>query len=197
MARRSSDPKRQTGTAPAGTLGGFRSLAAVVRAYRLFHRPSLVEELESFRRERTLRAATERAAAAESPDGKRYDRQRLLSRGTIAKVTRCLLAMGSKKHADFDQLYSSIERAIGKIEGVGELMVYDTSLRIGAKLGLKPGRVYLHGGARKGAKALGVGCGELFVEVAKLPKELQALEPHEIADCLCIFEKQIANVAAG
>ena len=55
---------------------------------------------------------------------------------------------------DFRQLFELVRDLIEPIPGIGELMVYDTALRIGAKLNLKPMRVYLHAGARAGARAL-------------------------------------------
>ena len=75
-------------------------------------------------------------------------------------------------------------------------MVYDTALRIGAKLGLEPEVVYLHRGARSGMKALGLGAGRLFVEVYELPHELRSLRPHEIEDCVCIYKTKLGSRAA-
>ena len=53
--------------------------------------------------------------------------------------------------------YSGLIRAaVEPIPGIGELYVYDTSFRIGAKLNLFPTKVYLHAGTRRGVRALGL-----------------------------------------
>jgi hypothetical protein len=55
--------------------------------------------------------------------------------------------------ADLIGIVASIAEGVS---GLGELYIYDTALRIGAKSGLEPDMVYLHAGTRKGAKALGL-----------------------------------------
>jgi hypothetical protein len=97
-----------------------------------------------------------------------------------------------EKAKTFDNLFNLIERLVLDINGIGELYVYDTSLRIGAKLGLLPTKVYLHRGTRKGAKNLNLSIGikgnTKSIEVLSLPPEFQLIEPHEIEDVLCIFK---------
>ena len=75
-------------------------------------------------------------------------------------------------------------------------MVYDTALRIGAKLGLEPEVVYLHRGTRSGMKALGLDVGRPFIEVDELPQALRSLRPHEIEDCVCIYKSELGSRAA-
>jgi hypothetical protein len=65
------------------------------------------------------------------------------------------------------------------------MSVYDTALRIGAKLNLFPTRVYLHAGTREGVRGLDAREDALYV--ADLPRKFHALKPHEIEDVLCIF----------
>ncbi len=96
---------------------------------------------------------------------------------------------------DFDQLLTAVNKAIRHIHGIGELFVYDASLSIGTCLGFEPKRVYLHAGTRVGARALGLGRGRASLATHELPKAFRQLRPHEIEDCLCIYEKQLAAVA--
>lgn len=195
MSRRRGDRTRYGG-ACAGVSDAEppRLLAAIVRAYRRLCRPGAIEELESFRREPDLEAAVERAALAQRPDGKRYDHQRRLSRDVLKEVRRRLAPSAIRRCDDFDQLHAELEGRIGSIRGVGELMLYDTALRIGAKLSLTPTRVYLHAGTRRGARALGLNGRARSLDVSDLPGELRKLEPHEIEDCLCIFKQQLAQL---
>ena len=73
-------------------------------------------------------------------------------------------------------------------------MVYDTVLRIGAKLDLFPDRVYLHCGTREGARALGLKWRDPWLKVDELPRELRRLKPHEIEDFLCIYKGEFAKL---
>jgi hypothetical protein len=57
---------------------------------------------------------------------------------------------------NFAELFEMIHTAVHPIPGLGELYVYDTALRIGAKLNLLPDKAYLHAGTRSGARALGL-----------------------------------------
>lgn len=82
-----------------------------------------------------------------------------------------------------------IDASLEDVPGIGELYVYDTSLRIGAKLNLLPERVYLHAGIRRGARALGLKA-DKALKVSVLPTEFHSLRPHEIEDVLCIFKKK-------
>lgn len=96
-------------------------------------------------------------------------------------------SISSRFEALMNSTPSSIE-AIGSIRGVGELLVYDTALRIGAKLELMPDRVYLHSGTRRGARSLGLPFKMRLISIAELPVPLRSLKQHEVEDCLCIFK---------
>jgi len=172
------------------------SLAAIVRAYQRHCRPRALEELNSFRCEPTLPAAVQRAGLAKKPDGRRYDHQRRLSKETLEEACRILSGEDFRHCRDFDELHATVEDLLCGVAGVGELMTYDTALRIGAKLGLYPSRVYLHRGTRDGAQALGLDWRAHQIEVGELPQELRALEPYEIEDCLCILKRDLERVAA-
>ncbi|MGH9198266.1 MAG: hypothetical protein ACRD1T_21350 [Acidimicrobiia bacterium] len=102
----------------------------------------------------------------------------------------------SLKHADlFEALYAVVKHAIAGLNGVGELMVYDTALRIGARLSLKTARVFLHAGPRVGARNLGLNARVESLAVDDLPVELRALQPQQIEDVLCIYSDRLKHVA--
>ena len=133
------------------------------------------------------------AALAINSRGKRYSHQRRLSRSVLERACTLLLANESKltQCKDFDQLHSFLEALLAPIKGIGALYVYDTALRIGAKLGLLPSKVYLHAGTRVGARALGLDSKAKAIEILQLPEELQQLAPYEIEDALCIFKDRL------
>jgi hypothetical protein len=63
------------------------------------------------------------------------------------------------------------------VTGIGELYVYDTALRIGAKLGVFPEKVYLHAGTRIGVRNLGLDARRTALRMASLPRALRRLKP--------------------
>ena len=194
-ARKRIQETEDCGSAP--THRDLLSLNSIVRAYQRFNRSRLVGQLDSFKREPTLGAAVARAALAQRPDGKRYGHQRRISPNTLKKVRKRLPAKRCGSCRNFSELYDLIETNIGTIRGVGSLMVYDTALRIGAKLRVWPERVYLHRGTRLGARALGLKYWQPTLELSELPQALRTLRPHEIEDLLCIYDKELSRFRAG
>ena len=75
---------------------------------------------------------------------------------------------------DFAELFALIDAAMEPIPGLGELYVYDTSLRIGSRLNLLPKKVYLHAGTRRGARALGLNARAATLDVSDLPERVSA-----------------------
>ena len=172
------------------------NLKAIVRIYARDIRPQAQAELDWFRRQPTLESAIEQAALATNSKGKRYSHQRRLKKTALEEARRVLL-MNSKTIAQsksFDDLFSLVETMVEPITGIGELYIYDTSLRIGAKLHYLPTKVYLHAGTRKGAWALGFEGRARALKVSEMPSELRQLEPQEIEDVLCIFKADLKAV---
>jgi len=162
-------------------------LGAIARAYRMYHREREADQLRSFAGEPTLRKAIRRAGLAQRPDGKRYNHQRRIPGATLRHVEVRLQRAGLDRATTFDRLHRMVAECIESIHGIGALMIYDTALRIGAKLGLAPERVYLHAGTREGARALRLDWRAGVLDVSAFPLPLRELEPNEIEDCLCIF----------
>ena len=170
-----------------------RAVNAIVRAYRQRFQRVLAAQLRTFSEEPTIEAAVIRAARAETPDGRRYSHQRRIPKATLAESRERLLGIEYTAIRSFVDLHSTVARCIGSIHRAGELLVYDTSLRIGAKLSLMPNRVYLHSGTRKGVRNLGLRWNRDTMELAELPAAFRELKAHEIEDCLCIFKDAFAG----
>lgn len=105
-----------------------------------------MKNLTGLRQQSTLRIAICLAALASNRDGKRYSQRRRLSKIVLEQARDVLLENGKEicKSHNFDDLFALFERLLLPIKGIGELYVYDTALRIGAKIGVYPERVYLH-----------------------------------------------------
>ena len=112
---------------------------------------------------------------------------------TLGKARTVLLknSNGIAKVESFEDLFGLVHHLLSPISGVGELYIYDTTLRIGVKMGFLPQKVYLHAGTRFGAKNLGPDYNGVSLEVASVPREFQELSAHEIEDVLCIYKEHL------
>ncbi len=172
-------------------------LEAIVRAYQRRNLPKAQGELESFR-EMTLPEALSHAGLAERFDDKtkrwvRYDHQRRIPKSSLEAARDSLLAAPLANCRSFHELFIAVHAAIRHIPKIGELMVYDTSLRIGSRLGLLPDRVYLHAGTRAGARHLGFDWRSTCVERSQLPGPLRSLPAWQAEDVLCIFKDRFSG----
>lgn len=172
----------------------FTNLGEIVRDYIHNCRRNEDAELEYFSRPPNLRAAIRIAALAISEDGKRHPHQRRIPgrmlehfRQSLSRNRRALRSCKT-----FPELMQVAGKAAASYWMDPELTIYDTTLRIGAHLGIRPDRVYLHAGARKGAKALGFKGSMPFLIPSQLPKEFRKLKPYEIEHCLCIYKDQLS-----
>ena len=172
-----------------------RPFDAIGRAYIGKIRPRAQAELDWFASQPSLQSAIRNAALAVNSRGKRYSHQGRLTRNAL-EAANTVLSERAKRVCgarDFDQLFNIVDAAVDDIPGLGELYVYDTALRIGAKLNLFPARVYLHAGTRQGARALGLDARADALDMADLPREFHVLKPHEVEDVLCIFKSELAS----
>jgi hypothetical protein len=113
----------------------------------------------------------------------------LSKRANLKKIAQC-------QSLSFDELLQCVELATKPVHRFGSLAVYDTALRIGAKLDKRPGVVYLHAGAMTGYLALVKerrAAGQKWVRLDDLPKEVQVLKPHHAENFLCIFKALFRN----
>jgi hypothetical protein len=169
------------------------SFSDIVTSYINCYREPAAAEWDFYASLPTRAMAVDWAGMACRPDGLRHDHQRRIRRLVLEEVVRRLRAANLSSRT-FDGLHITISTAIGGIRGVGELLVYDTSLRIGARLGLQPELVYLHAGTRIGARALGLPTESGSLAPSRLPRAFHRLSPREIEDCLCIYKGEIAAV---
>jgi hypothetical protein len=174
-------------------------LRAIAAHYTECHRRSAERELEYFRILPTDEDAVSNAALAKLPGGKRHSHQYRVPLAALQESRRRLLdnLPALRKASSFDELFELVEALIRPIPGIGELAVYDTTLRVGARLGLEPAKVYLHAGTRAGAKALGLNYRGNAIEPAELPAELRILSAREIEDVLCIYKGEFTGVRQG
>jgi len=99
-----------------------------------------------------------------------------------------------RKATDFVSIYELVNDVSRRICGLGELWTYDVALRIGWYLRIKPDVVYLHRGAMKGAKNMGLQGLRATMRKQSFPVEFSRLEPYEIEDFLCICKDELKRL---
>jgi hypothetical protein len=162
----------------------------IVADYKKRYREAATKELRWFAIQSSLESAVSVAALAKGPSGKRLSHQRRIPETVLLESRRRLLDVLPEIEAvtTFEQLHEVVQNRIGPIVGIGELTVYDTALRIGARLRLEPTVVFMHAGTRDGAKKLGLDTARPFIPASELPREFHELQPHEMEDVLCLYK---------
>ena len=101
-----------------------------------------------------------------------------------------------KSSSNFDELYEIVDSC--RVRGFGPLATYDTAQRIAARLNIRPDKIYLMAGARKGMEALEakgyVKLGlskQKLVGKEELPSEFNQLNAEESHHCLCSMKSQL------
>lgn len=139
----------------------------------------------------------EYAAYAKLPSGKRHPHQYRLKKSALRKVHNRLKQYDLESCESFHELFETVHEAIAGINGIGEMMVYDTAHRIGAYLELEPEYVYLHAGTRVGAVALGFERSTAWIDPGDLPRAFRRLTAAQIEDCLCIYKRELQALNGG
>jgi hypothetical protein len=169
------------------------TLERIVAAY-IEHKRARAEAFLRWCARMTLAEAIESASYARTPGGKKHSHERRLPRAASEKAHAALRSARLGTCRTFDELHATVKALLDPIPKIGEMMVYDTALRLGAALKLAPDLVYLHRGTREGAVALGFDRRRDTVHPDELPAAFRALHPHEIEDCLCIYKAQLRQL---
>lgn len=116
--------------------------------------------------------------------------QRPFSKEQLRDMGRRLAAQARDLDGDrpFPELYYCIERALGLRRHQRPLLVYDIASRLGHRLGIRPGEVWLHAGPRQGAEALRRGLGRpRFRPLSDFPAPIRdRLSEAQAEDFLCL-----------
>lgn len=165
-------------------------MRTIVEEYRRVHRPRALKEVRYFQRMPDFTSALRCAACAIRPDGKMYDHQRRIGANRLAAFHRALERASTELEyaRAFSELLGIIDSVAGGCDGIGDLAVYDTAFRLGSYLRVMPDHVYLHAGAARGARALGLDSRSRALPIEALPEDLRVLAPWEAEDVLCLFK---------
>jgi hypothetical protein len=173
------------------------SLEAIIRHYLKHFQPIHEHELRWFQNQSSLDEALRIAGEAQDEETHRYKHQRRVKSRAIREATRRLADSHDEIRgcSSFHDLWNLLVLRLSPIEGIGELYIYDTALRIGAHLRLTPEKVYLHAGTRIGARRLGFvpasDGSKRWLEPRELPALLRDLAPSDVENLLCIYKSRL------
>lgn len=90
---------------------------------------------------------------------------------------------------DFENLFQIVDNA--KVQGIGELTIYDTAHRLGAYRNIFPQKIYLHSGTLVGAQKLVGKIKSKTILKEELPEPFSSsdLSCMELEDILCIYKR--------
>ena len=168
-----------------------QKLHNIIKHYKQWRDNNPDNCIEHCKQQDNLEEAILVAALSEGHLGKRHNHQRRINGLILEKFAANLVDKQQEIETaqSFDKLLQVVESC--KIKGIGELTCYDTTTRIGARLGLKPDKIYLHAGTKKGAeKLLGKKIYNKSISKKDLPSPFREkdLSEDEIEDILCIYK---------
>jgi len=169
------------------------SLKSDIGKYRKEHLPKLKSQ-ESYFKKMTILEAIKKAAGATDLNGKIFSHQRKVGKKLLAIGENEILILEIEIRAckSFKEIFKITEqvRKSDKGKGLGNLWSYDTALRIAFRLGKKyyPKDVYVQAGVNVGANRIFKGKKPpgRYLSRNKFPTQIQALEPFEIENFLCV-----------
>lgn len=168
---------------------GNSTLATMVAEYRKEYE-HYYEEEDKWWGDQTITwsEAVERAWRSLRKNGKMHGHQRRVGKQKLDEGLKICLSHNRQpdNFNDFHAIYSWIKSITEPTDRLGTLITYDVARRLGAWLGMQPTMVYLHCGAAKGAKKLGIK-GET-VSLNDFPKEIQNLGAIHAENFLCIYQ---------
>jgi hypothetical protein len=155
--------------------------------------------IEHCRNQKTLLDAIHFAALSENTEGKRHPHQYRLRKENMKTLEANLLndVTSIRKVKYFDKLFKIVEAAAPK--GIGDLMIYDTAVRIGAFLQIIPDKIYLHAGTRIGLKKLVKNFTGDTINKNQLPEPLKSsnLTCFELEDLFAFIKMNYRSLKNG
>lgn len=167
------------------------------RKYKVWRKANPDKHILHCARQENLSSAIMVAARSVDIYGKIHNHQRRLGKSILNEfaVMLCQAEAELSKAQSFDEIFAIISRY--RFKKIGNLTIYDTSIRIGEYLKFYPTKVYLHAGTRVGAKYIfGHLKGRNVIEVNEFPSVIRNadLTAGDIEDILCIYKNELKHL---
>jgi hypothetical protein len=90
-----------------------------------------------------------------------------------------------------------MEASIRSIPGIGELAIYDIADRIAGYRGVRPVKVFVYAGTRKGVLAVGLDGTRKTLPLACFPGALSSVEADEAENILRMYRADLERIRLG
>ncbi len=170
--------------------------ADVVTDYIARVRPGACERLAFYANQMCLDHALDVVSSWRGADGECEPHQRWLAKAAKEEAAARIRRLEVGRVESFEELFQAVQAALGSIDGIGALTIYDVSLRLGALLGFPPARVHLQRGSLEGARHLGLDGRRGSLPTEAFPAEFRRLHAWEIENCLCLYKRELRRIAA-
>jgi hypothetical protein len=196
---RNTEVRTGCGKSPSANRSEFKTYEEIVSDYKQYGDKEMSERAEFIKNSSSLRDAIISATLALDSKYIRHPHQWRISVTVLGEAKDALLKVEVDLLTckNFDEIFNLIKKTIKKICGIGELAVYDTALRIGNYTDLLPKEIYLHAGARKGAKALKIKIKNSRTRIEDMPIEFRGLRAEQIENCLCIYKEDLERIRSA
>lgn len=154
------------------------------------HQLSLDKIKKFYQNIATIEDVIKYASKGVTPDLLKHPHQRRIPNSVLNKFSNKLLK--KKKEIQEVKNFESLYLIIGnnKIKGIGDLTVYDTTLRIGFYLKIYPTKLFVQAGSKVGYMRL-VNVSHVSNPVANIciPELLRNIKKYHLENFLCIYKK--------
>lgn len=169
----------------------------IYKKYKLLRKKNPDLQMEFCIQQKNLQNAIKIAAKSIDQNGKIHNHQRRIGAFVLNLFATELLQYENdiEKVNNFDSLYNIIKTI--NFTNIGNLTVYDVATRIGAYMNIFPDKIYLHAGAKVGAKnLLGNIKGKQFLKMSDLPNGFLKYDitAYEFEDIFCIFRDELKEL---
>lgn len=172
------------------------TLGIIVEHYRRGAHHRELEEAWWRAEKRPFSEIINRVGWAKLEDDRRHPHQRRIKKDALAECIEALRDAEQKlrEARNFLELFWVVEKAFDKIDGAGELAVYDAADRLGHYFNHTPTLIFMHAGTRKGARKIR---GPYRREEAwamharELPDGLKELTCRGAEDVLCSYKDEL------
>jgi hypothetical protein len=178
----------------AGAFNHLKTLADVVKSFEeRYTAHSHDPVIEYVMTSPDLPEAIRRAVAAKRRNGKMFGMESCIKASSrqafLVNVSTAGMVHRFNRYKTFEEVFDLVRSCM--VPGIGELVVYNVSRRIGAYLRIEPKDfLYLHAGPLKGWKALTGQRGNPYrVSMKEVPAPLRVLTPHRLEDLLCEYRE--------
>ena len=147
-------------------------------------------------KQKNIEEAINTAVMSRDENGKKHSHQKRLPNICLKDYSQKLLIIKNQisQVKSFNSLDMLLEQ--NRIHGVGELLIYDVSVRIGEYLKIYPETIYIHAGTRTGLQnLLKRRIYEKQIKKETLPDPFRScdLTPGQLEDFFCIYKYIFSN----